>query len=230
MNKLTTVFGVWVLVAVLAGIGAIQPGGIDQKDSDWVKILDAKTFKDWKVAPADAKGKVVDEENTKRVETGDPKNDGRWTFHDGILHGEGGVSHIFSPRSDYENFAYKATIKISDKGNSGQYFRTAFGPGFPKGYEAQVNSTHADPKRTGSLYNFVDVKEMLVPPDTWFTQEVIADGNHIIIKVNDKTVVDYVDKKNTYLKGHFAFQQHNLGSDVWIRDVLVKELPPTKTE
>ena len=65
----------------------------------------------------------------------------------------------------------------------------------------------------------------LVPPDTWFTQEVIAEGNHIIIKVNDKVAVDFVDEKKTYTKGHMAFQQHNLGSEVWVRNVQVKELP-----
>jgi hypothetical protein len=79
--------------------------------------------------------------------------------------------------------------------------------------------------RIGSLYNFVKVTDMLVPPDTWFTQEVTAIGNHIVIKVNGKTTVDYVDEKNTHMKGHFAFQQHNLGSEVWIRNVRVKELP-----
>src|SRR5207237_606596 len=90
-----------------------------------------------------------------------------------------------------------------------QYFRAQFGPGYPKGYEAQINSTFpTDPQKTGSLYNFVRVTDMLVPPDTWFTQEVIANGNHIVIKVNDKKVVDYVDKKNTHRKGHFAIQQH----------------------
>lgn len=218
-----------VLMAVLAWRGtSASASADDQRDDGWVKILDEKSFKAWKVAPGDAKWKVVDEDGAKRVETGNPKNDGKWSFKDGVLHGEGGVSHIFSPRGDYENFATKAEIKISDKGNSGQYFRTAFGPSFPKGYEAQINSSHGDPKRTGSLYNFVDVKEMLVPPDTWFTQEVIADGNHIIIKVNDKTVVDFVDQKDTHTKGHFAFQQHNLGSDVWIKNVMVKELPAKK--
>ena len=108
--------------------------------------------------------------------------------------------------------------------------RTAFGNGFPKGYEAQINSSHSDPVRTGSLYTFAKVMDKLVPPDTWFTQEVIADGNHIIIKVNDKVTVDYVDTKNTYMKGHFAFQQHNLGREVWIKNVMVKELPKNQQE
>ncbi len=105
------------------------------------------------------------------------------------------------------------------------YFRTEFGPGFPKGYEAQVNSTHRDPVRTGSLYNFVPIKKMLVPPDTWFTQEIEAVGNHIIIKVNGEKVVDFVDEKNTFTKGHFAFQQHDPGSKVSIRKIEVMELP-----
>ena len=196
-----------------------------QAQNGWVTILDANSFKDWKVAPESPKSRVEETATQKRVIAGDSLHDGRWTFKDGVLHGEGGVSHIFSPRGDYENFSYRAEIKIKDKGNSGQYFRTEFGNGFPNGYEAQVNSTHTDPVRTGSLYGFVKVFDMLVPPDTWFTQEVTAVGNHIVIKVNGKTTVDYVDTKNTHMKGHFAFQQHNLGSEVWIRHVQVKELP-----
>lgn len=196
-----------------------------ESQSGWVTILDAKSFKDWKVAPEDAKSKVEETATEKRVLAGDPNRDGSWRFEGGVLHGQGGVSHIFSPRGDYDNFSYRADIKIKDKGNSGQYFRTAFGNGFPSGYEAQVNSTHTDPKRTGSLYNFANVTDMLVPPDTWFTQEVIADGNHIIIKVNGKVAVDYVDAKSTFTNGHFAFQQHNLGSEVWVRNVQVKEMP-----
>jgi hypothetical protein len=191
----------------------------------WVTILDAKSFKDWKVAPERSSARVEETATEKRVVAGDSLRDGKWSFKDGVLHGEGGVSHIFSPRGDYENFSYSAELKISDKGNSGQYFRTAFGNGFPDGYEAQINSTHTDPVRSGSLYGLAKVTDMLVPPNTWFTQEVTAVGNHITIKVNGKTTVDFVDEKNSHTKGHFAFQQHNLGSEVWIRNVRVKELP-----
>src|SRR5262249_17887683 len=109
-------------------------------------------------------------------------------------------------------------------------FRTKFGPSFPSGYEAQINSTHSDPVRTGSLYHFVKVLDMLVPPDTWFTQEVIADGNHIIVKVNGKTTVDFVDKNNTHAKGHFASQQHDPGTVIQVRKVEVMELPSAAKE
>ena len=97
--------------------------------------------------------------------------------------------------------------------------------GWPKGYEAQVNNSHKDPKRTGSLYNLVDVTEQLVPDDTWWEQHIIADGNHIVIKVNGKTVVDYVDEKKTYTNGRLALQQHDPGSVVMYKDIMMKPLP-----
>jgi hypothetical protein len=77
---------------------------------------------------------------------------GDWRVEGGVLIGSGPASHLFSERGDYQNFRYRVEAAIGDKSNSGQYFRTQFGPGFPNGYEAQINSTHRDPIKTGSLY------------------------------------------------------------------------------
>jgi len=197
------------LIPIACGLalGAFSIGLVraDEKgEGKWVSLFDGKTLGGWTTAD------------------GTP---GQWKVVDGFLHGSGPASHLFSPRGDYKNFRYRAEVKIADKANSGMYFRTKKEPGFPHGYEAQVNSTHKDPLKTGTLYSFVPVKEMLVPPDTWFTQEVEAVGNHITIKVNGKTVVDFTDPKNTYREGHFAFQQHDPGSQVDIRKVEVQELP-----
>jgi hypothetical protein len=183
-------------------------------DKGWVQLFNGKDLTGWKTHE---------------------KHPGKWRVENGILVSSGkDTSHLFSERDDYQNFHYRIEAKISDKGNSGQYFRTQFGPGYPKGYEAQINSTFPpDPQRTGSLYNFVKITDMLVPPDTWFTQEVIANGNHIVIKVNDKIVVDHKDEKNTYSRGHFALQQHGPAkggpeSVLMVKKIEVKELPPTK--
>ena len=97
--------------------------------------------------------------------------------------------------------------------------------GWPDGYESQVNATARDWKRTGSLYNFVDIKEQLVQPDTWYTQHIIAKGNHIVTKINGKTVVDHVDEKNTHTRGHLALQQHDPGTTVHYRNLQMKPIP-----
>lgn len=196
-----------ILLGVLLFASTAWVVADDKKDdSGWVQLFNGKDLTGWKTFP---------------------EGTGEWKVEDGAIVGSGPASHLFSERGDYENFHFLMEAKIADKANSGQYFRTQFGKGFPKGYEAQINSTHKDPVKTGSLYNFVKVFDMLVKPDEWFTQEVIADGNHIIIKVNGKTTVDFVDEKNTHKKGHFAIQQHDPGSKVWVRKVAVKELPPS---
>ncbi len=175
----------------------------DAKGGKWIKMFNGKNLDGWKA--------------NERPES--------WKAVDGTIVGDGEASHLFFMKEECGDCEFKAMVKISDGGNSGMYFRTAFGPGFPKGYEAQVNSSHKDPKRTGSLYNFKNVMEQLVPPDTWFSQDIIAQGNHIIIKVNDKVAVDYVEDKNTYTAGHFALQQHNKGSVVTYKDLMYRKLP-----
>jgi FKBP-type peptidyl-prolyl cis-trans isomerase len=223
-------------------------GGTAEDDKGFVPLFNGKDLTGWKihpqpgpaitsVVPVEKDGKVVAYEGKLK----DGKQVPLWRVEDGVFIGSGPASHLFSERGDYQNFRYRVEAQINDHGNSGQYFRTQFGPGFPKGYEAQINSTHRDPIRTGSLYpafgklspeelDKVLVKEMLVPPDTWFTQEVIAEGNHIVIKVNGKTTVDYRDPNNTYTRGHFALQGHDPGTVVKFRKVEIKELQPARPQ
>ena len=182
----------------------------EAQTGDWVQLFNGKDLTGWKPHP---------------------EQPGKWSVEDGCIVGRGkAVSHLFSEKGDYENFHLKFTAKISDQGNSGQYFRAKFMKGYPNGYEAQINSTHTDPVRTGSLYNFAKVNEQLHKPDEWFTQEVIAKGNHIQILVNGKKTVDYTDAKNTHTKGHFAIQQHppaKNGPDsvVTVKKIEYKPLP-----
>ena len=189
----------------------------DAKGGKWVAIFNGKNTDGWEVYP---------------------RGTGNWKVKDGVLIGSGESSHLFTKRNDYKNFRYRVEAMINDNGNSGQYFRTKFGPGFPKGYEAQINSTHSDPIRTGSLYPSIKlnpgdrekicVYKQLHKPDEWFTQEVIARGNHIIIKVNGKTTVDFVDTHKNYMKGRFALQQHDPGTVIKFRKIEVMELPDTE--
>jgi hypothetical protein len=201
-----------LLTAACACFSAAQAGDKDKgkgKDDGWVAIFNGKDIDDWKISYG---GKATKETST-------------WKVEGGVIVSDGEVSHLFSPRGDYENFEVRAEIAINDLGNSGFYFRTAFGPGFPKGYEAQVNSTQGDPVKTGSIYNHVKIFKKLHKPDEWFKYHLKVQGNRIWVTVNDELLYEYVDQASSHKTGHFAFQQHHKGSQVKIRKLEVKELP-----
>ena len=176
------------------------------KPGKWVKMFNGKNLDGWKAN----------------------ENPESWTVEKKLLKGSGKASHLFWMKEECGNCEFKAEVRIMDHGNSGMYFRTAFGPGFPKGYEAQVNSTHSDPVKTGSLYSFVKILDILVPAGEWFTQDIQAQGNHIIITVTYKgkatKTVDFVDEKNTFMKGYLALQQHDPKSVVYYRKLQYRKL------
>lgn len=160
-----------------------------------------------------------------------PENPDSWTFMpDGSLRGKGNVSHLYSP-DEYTDVEFFAEVKTEPNSNSGMYVRAPKKEkGFPKYYEAQVNQTHKDPRKTGSLYSLSDIHEPLAKDNEWFTQQISVKGNHITIKVNGKTVVEYDDPENRATKGHTALQQHDPGSVVYYRNVMVKDLSDKKAE
>ena len=187
---------------------------------EWVSLFDGKTLSGWEMSEMAGKGTS------------------KWEVKDGALTGTGKASMLYSPKGDYKNFKFKAEIKINDHGNSGMYVHVPEKkPSFSEGYEIQINSTHGDPIKTGSVYTMVHVYAQLVPPDEWFTQEVefvVKNWRgkvvpHIKVSVNGKVLYEYIDHSNAFPKpGFFAFQQHDPGSVVQIRKVEVMELPDTK--
>ncbi|PNE23867.1 hypothetical protein BHU16_10360, partial [Tannerella sp. oral taxon 808] len=187
-----------------------KPAKTPSPKEGWVQLFNGRDLTGWKTQP------------------GEP---GDWKVEDGILVGRGPKrSHLYSRRDDYENFHFLVEAKINQGGNSGQLFRTQVIANHIGGYEAQIDSSMHKAK-TGSLYitggrPAVAVEKTLVPVDTWLTQEVIAQGNHIIIKVNGQTVVDYIDKDNTWKRGYLALQVFDPATVVQFRRVEVKELKP----
>src|SRR5579884_1156566 len=117
-----TILGAGLMLAVPT-MWAQDDQTTGSKEGKWVKIFNGKDLDGWEVYPSGT---------------------GNWKVQDGVLIGTGPASHLFTKRDDYKNFRYRVEAMISDGGNSGQYFRAQFGPGFPKGYEAQIDSTHAD--------------------------------------------------------------------------------------
>jgi hypothetical protein len=120
--------------------------------------------------------------------------------------------------------------------NSGIYFHTQYQEkSWPaKGYEVQVNNSHTDWRRTGSLYAIEDVRDSLVKDNVWFTESITVNGKRVIIKVNGKITVDYTEPENVQRpkgsegrvisNGTFALQGHDPNSIVYFKNIMVKPL------
>jgi hypothetical protein len=119
--------------------------------------------------------------------------------------------------------------------NGGIYIHTQYQPkGWPKnGFEVQVNQTHTDWKKSGSLYDVVNVKEQLAKDKEWYTTHIIVKGKHITIKVNDKVAVDWeqppdwkagTDFTRIIDQGTFALQGHDPKSVIRYKNIRVKRL------
>jgi hypothetical protein len=114
-------------------------------------------------------------------------------------------------RHDFKNFDLKVDVLTFPGANSGIYFHTRFQEaGWPRlGIECQVDNSHGDWRRTGSLYgiknltwgpetppanNREDVTVFHKPPVTdnvWYTQEVVYRKGAVTVKLNGKTVLEY---------------------------------------
>jgi len=207
--------------ALLLSLGAADaPKASDsQADKDgFVQLFDGKSLDGWKVGDkADA-----------------------WTVKDGQMVVNNGPAHIFYEgpvhNHDWKNFHLKAEVMTFPHANSGIYFHTTYQEkGWPDdGFEAQVNCTHTDWKKTGSLYDVVDIKDPHHKDNEWFLYEVIVKGDHVTLKIDGNVVNEWTQPadykptkghKGRYLHhGTFALQGHDPKSETHFKSIAVKAL------
>jgi hypothetical protein len=150
-----------------------------------------------------------------------------WDVRDGVLTGIGGMGHIYADPV-LNDLEVKGKFRVSEKGNSGLYFRCnppEDNPdGFPRGYEAQIDN-HAD-AFTGWLWKpgtpTGKASRLITKDNEWFALQVKAVGDFIQIWVNEELMVEYHD--SDYNKGHFAIQGHNPGMKIEAKELFYRDL------
>ena len=205
---------------VVPGLLAAEQSDKPKADKDgFYSLFDGKSLDGWK---------VNENPETFKVE-------------DGNIVVNGKVSHAFYDgpvrNHEFKDFHLKAEVMTFPHSNSGIYFDTKFQEhGFPDvGFEAQVNNSHTDPKRTGGLYNVKDVMNVAPAKDNeWFTYEIIAKGDNIKILIDGKTTTDWTQPadwkgagkqaERRIQPGTFALQGHDPGSKVLYKSIKVKPL------
>lgn len=209
---------------------------------------------------AEAEEGFVELFNGKNLEgwTISKENPESFSVVDGTLVVKGGKSHLFYTGpvngGTFKDFELKVRAKTMPGANSGVYFHTAYqAEGWPEqGYECQVNSTHKDPKKTGSLYgvkNIVVLQEGQKEPKggdneirekapstdgEWFDYHITVRGKRIQIRVNGETTVDYTEPEGGPTspgfagrklgEGTFGIQAHDPDSEIHYDRFAVKVL------
>ena len=180
----------------LTALAALAFTSAQAADDGWISMFNGKDLAGWK--------------SNEEVP-------GVFTVENGELKVSGGRAHLFyvgpNGEAKFQSFELKLKVKTTPGSNSGVYFHTQYQEkGWPdKGFECQVNSTHTDPKKTGSLYGVINIlalldgqkepeggKHIKVPlaPSTdgeWFDYNIKVEGKHITLSVNGKTTVDFIE-------------------------------------
>lgn len=206
-----------VLALVATGL-IVLTSASKPRAQQWISLFDGQSLNGWKVG----------------------KNAGTFSVDSGRIKVFGPTAHLFYDgqvnNHNFRNFEFKAEVMTTPGSNSGIYFHTEYQDGgWPeKGYEVQVNNSHSDDKRTGSLYDIVDVKEVYVKDYTWYTEYIKVEGKHVIIKINDTVVVDYTEPEHPFRyenhpkrvisSGTFALQGHDPKSIVFFKNIMVRPL------
>lgn len=146
---------------------------------------------------------------------------------------------------EYSNFVLRFDFKLSPGANNGLGIRAPLtGDAAYVGMELQILDDTAEKykgiqpwQRHGSIYGIAAAKTgHLKPVGEWNSEEVIADGRHITVKLNGTTIVD-VENLDTVEtphpreqhpglkneKGHIGFLGH--GDPLEFRNIRIKELP-----
>jgi hypothetical protein len=185
-------------------------------EEGFTPLMDGKTFNGWKMAE---------------------ENQNTWKLEDGAFVAHGNRCHLFyvGDQASFKNFNLKVDVMTEPGSNGGIYFHTQYqSEGWPKaGFECQVNNTHSDWIKTGSLYGLINIARSPAEDGKWWTQEIIVKGNSVTVLVDGKRVFEYNEPPGAQAgrdfgrklsEGTFALQGHDPKSVVRYKNIRVKKL------
>ena len=187
-----------------------------ESEDGFVSIFDGKTFDGWKAA-------------TEHPTT--------WKIEDGAFTAHGERNHLYyvGDPKPFKNFELKVDVMTEPNSNGGIYFHTRYQEvGWPKyGFESQVNVSHGDWKKTGSLYDVVNLSSTPAKDNQWWTQHITVKGNKVTVRIDGQIVLEYTepagaqpgkDYTRKLDEGTFALQAHDPKSVVRFKNIRVKRL------
>jgi len=195
-----------------------------QTEAGFTSLFNGKDFTGWKLA-----------------------NEASFKIENGAILANGTAGHAYYDgpflNHTFKDFELRVDALTRQGSNGGIYILTEFQEkGFPlKGFEVQVNNSHADRVKTGSLYHVLDTGAPLAKDDEWFTETIIVKGMNIRVLVNNQEAInwtqpagwsgswaaqtrqEFADRK-IGAPGTIALQAHDPKSFVLYRNLRIRSL------
>lgn len=173
-----------------AALAAQQPNTLTKAETaaGWKLLFDGRTLNGW-----DART------------TFDPKETGKWSIVDGAISCPGTVPGWLSTSASFSDYTLKLEFRGTEKVNSGVFLRSQKqGEPHKTGYELQIWDYQPAGFLTGSLVGSVKAGPAKVLGGQWNQYEITAKGDHFVILLNGKKVLDAKDSKHA--SGVIGFQ------------------------
>jgi len=172
------------LICVSASWAADKPNTLTKKESaqGWKLLFDGSSMNGWESHWADS-------------------------FHvnDGALACDGSVMSWLSTKDSFSNYDLKLEFRGNAKVNSGVFLRSEKeGQPHITGYELQIWDYQPAKYNTGSLVGTAFAEPTKILGDQWNKYEITADGDHFLIVLNGKKLLDTHDSKHA--SGVIGFQ------------------------
>jgi hypothetical protein len=180
-------------LVVLAGNvarAADKPNTVTRKEAaqGWKLLFDGKTLDGW-----------------QPLSTSKPPATGDWSVADGAILCPGTSPGWLASNDSFSDFEMKLQFRGSEKVNSGVFLRsTKDGLPHKTGYELQIWDYQPAGYNTGSLVDSLKAGPATILDGQWNDYGIKAVGDHYVIILNGKTILDDHDSK--HLEGLVGFQ------------------------
>ena len=196
------------VLAVALGFAADAPNTLSPAESKegWKLLFDGKTLNGWEPRA-----------------TSSPSDTGDWRAEGGSLVCPGTTAGWLAGRDTYTNYELKLEFRGADQVNSGVFLRSQKeGQPHITGYELQIWDYQPGGYNTGSLVGSVKAEAVKIVPNDWNQYDITANGDHFVVVLNGKKLLDAHDSKHASGVIGFQCQKNNR---IEFRNIRVKPLP-----
>ena len=187
-------------IPIMATLGTVLWLAAPAGAQNWQPLFDGKTLNGWEAH-------------------GTPED---WQAKDGTLACAATKPSWLGTTASFSNYVLELEFRGAEKVNSGVFLRSQKeGQPHITGYELQIWDYQPAGYNTGSLVGTAKAEPVKILPDQWNRYHITADGDHFVIVLNGKTLLDTHDSKHS--AGVIGFQCQP-GNPIAFRDVRVREI------